>query len=147
MNISQIEQARAATIACIDARRLWSEVETTAPLTVFPKTYCSQCNGEFGPGISGYSSCSEHRAPEPRITFHSHELNGQITCTYAADDEVTNYQFAILTGQAELLSVFVGGVDMTQHMLDTSMKVIGFELGAALQKQAERAMSGLECTA
>jgi hypothetical protein len=26
-------------------------------------TYCSQCGGEFGPGDSGYSHCSDH-APQ-----------------------------------------------------------------------------------
>lgn len=27
----------------------------------FPKTYCSQCGQEFGPGDSGYSHCQDHR--------------------------------------------------------------------------------------
>lgn len=26
----------------------------------FPKTYCSQCGSEFGPGDSGYSHCDQH---------------------------------------------------------------------------------------
>ena len=26
----------------------------------FPQTYCSQCGGEFGPGDSGFSHCSDH---------------------------------------------------------------------------------------
>lgn len=26
----------------------------------FPKTYCSQCGGEFGPGDHGYSHCANH---------------------------------------------------------------------------------------
>jgi hypothetical protein len=29
---------------------------------MFAKTYCSQCGGEFGPGESGFSHCSDHRA-------------------------------------------------------------------------------------
>ncbi len=28
----------------------------------FPKTHCSQCGGEFGPGDHGYSHCEDHRA-------------------------------------------------------------------------------------
>lgn len=28
----------------------------------FPKTYCSQCGGEFGPGDGGYSHCRDHAA-------------------------------------------------------------------------------------
>lgn len=26
----------------------------------FARTYCSQCGGEFGPGNSGFSHCSDH---------------------------------------------------------------------------------------
>jgi hypothetical protein len=26
----------------------------------FPKTYCSQCGGEFGPGDQGFSHCDDH---------------------------------------------------------------------------------------
>ena len=29
----------------------------------FSKTYCSQCDGEFGPGDSGFSHCADHKAP------------------------------------------------------------------------------------
>ena len=29
--------------------------------TVFLKTFCSQCGTEFGPGLSGYSHCDNHR--------------------------------------------------------------------------------------
>jgi hypothetical protein len=29
----------------------------------FPQTSCSQCGGEFGPGDSGFSHCSDHRPP------------------------------------------------------------------------------------
>lgn len=28
----------------------------------FPKTYCSQCGEEFGPGDSGFSHCADHGA-------------------------------------------------------------------------------------
>lgn len=28
----------------------------------FPKTYCSQCGGEFGPGNEGFGHCSDHKA-------------------------------------------------------------------------------------
>lgn len=37
---------------------------TTKPrdgLPRFAQTYCSQCGGEFGPGNSGFSDCSEHQ--------------------------------------------------------------------------------------
>ena len=27
----------------------------------FPKTFCSQCGSDFGPGDSGFSDCSSHR--------------------------------------------------------------------------------------
>ena len=26
----------------------------------YPKTFCSQCGGEFGPGDAGYSHCEDH---------------------------------------------------------------------------------------
>lgn len=29
----------------------------------FVKTFCSQCGGEFGPGDSGFSHCSDHWSP------------------------------------------------------------------------------------
>lgn len=31
----------------------------------FPKTYCSQCGGEFGPGNAGFSHCSDHAPTTP----------------------------------------------------------------------------------
>ena len=105
-----------------------------APRTAFANVSCSMCGNSFGPGISGYSSCSEHRKPEHEIEFYSRELKGTITCGFEGDEEVTNYQFAIVCGSIELVSISVGGVDITQHMLDTSKKVIEFELGAALQR-------------
>lgn len=37
--------------------------ERDAPMSKFVKTYCSQCGGEFGPGDSGYSHCSDHWSP------------------------------------------------------------------------------------
>jgi hypothetical protein len=33
----------------------------------FPKTYCSQCGREFGPGDSGFSRCSDHQAAEIKL--------------------------------------------------------------------------------
>ena len=115
-------------------------VQTPAPRTAFASVSCSMCGNSFGPGISGYSSCSEHRKPLPEITFHSHELGGEITCSYEGDDdEVMNYQLAVIVGEVELVSVTIGSIDMTQHMTESSLRVIGFELGAALQKQAEKA--------
>jgi hypothetical protein len=36
-----------------------SALEPTTPR--FAETFCSQCGGEFGPGDSGYSHCSDHR--------------------------------------------------------------------------------------
>jgi len=35
-------------------------------MSKFEKTYCSQCGGEFGPGDSGYSHCSDHWSPGVR---------------------------------------------------------------------------------
>ena len=108
-----------------------------ATRTAFASVSCSMCGNSFGPGFSGYSSCSEHRKPEHEIEFYSRELKGTITCGFEGDEEVTNYQFAVIVGEIELVSVTVGGIDMTQHMTDSSLKVIGFELGAALQKRAD----------
>lgn len=114
------------------------ETGTTGVIrTAFATVYCSQCGNAFGPGPAGFSSCKEHRKPDPEIEFFSRELKGNITCTYEADDEVLNYQFGVLTGSIELLSVFVGGIDMTQHMTDSALKVVEYELGAALQKRKE----------
>ncbi len=42
---------------------LAAEVEAAlAAEPKFPKTHCSQCGGEFGPGDHGYSHCEDHRA-------------------------------------------------------------------------------------
>ena len=105
-----------------------------ATRTAFASVSCSMCGNSFGPGFSGYSSCSEHRKPEHEIEFYSRELKGTITCGFEGDEEVMNYQLAVIVGEIELVSVTVGGIDMTQHMTDSSLKVIGFELGAALQR-------------
>lgn len=32
------------------------------PARTFPRVSCSQCGRVFGPGVSGFSSCVEHRA-------------------------------------------------------------------------------------
>ena len=114
-------------------------IHTITPRTAFANVSCSMCGQSFGPGYSGFSSCSDHREPDASIEFYSNDLGGQIRCTYEADEEVTNYQVAVVTGSLDLLSVFVGGIDMTQHLTNSALKIIGFELGAALQKQAERA--------
>lgn len=38
----------------------------------FPKTYCSQCGREFGPGDSGYSHCKDHRMARGRERHARH---------------------------------------------------------------------------
>lgn len=38
-------------------------IETVVPRTAFATTWCAQCGSKFGPGFSGFSACSEHRAP------------------------------------------------------------------------------------
>lgn len=35
-------------------------------MELFPKTYCSNCGGEFGPGYYGYSHCVDHRTARGR---------------------------------------------------------------------------------
>ncbi len=37
------------------------EGEGVKAIPRFPKTFCSQCGSEFGPGNEGFSSCSQHQ--------------------------------------------------------------------------------------
>ena len=48
------------------ARPLAAEIEAPLPaLYRFPNVCCSSCGESFGPGDSGYSSCSEHKGWRP----------------------------------------------------------------------------------
>ena len=59
----------------------------------FQRTYCSQCGGEFGPGSSGFSLCSDHRALDTaRLIERLRTRNGNAAgfglgpvCDWAAD--------------------------------------------------------------
>ena len=42
-------------------------------MSKFEKTHCSQCGGEFGPGDSGYSHCSDHWSPGVRKAMSAFE--------------------------------------------------------------------------
>lgn len=49
----------------------------------FAQTYCSQCGGEFGPGDSGFSHCSDHAGEEPSDKY-GNPLSGDriINCCF-----------------------------------------------------------------
>lgn len=60
-----------------------SKESGTAPR--FPKTFCSQCGGEFGPGDSGFSHCQDHAhlGSGKKIRDHIFEERPESTATDA----------------------------------------------------------------
>jgi hypothetical protein len=59
---SQINNLGAEDNAVLVAARVaMAKVEELKP-PKFAETFCSQCGGAFGPGDSGFSHCSDHRA-------------------------------------------------------------------------------------
>lgn len=92
----------------------------------FPQVRCSQCGCAFGPGESGYSSCSEHRPKPHELTFTSKVLSeGKpvlVTVTFVTDEE----------GLAECTSLYAGNLDLSSWLSAKDSNKVEMEARDAL---------------
>lgn len=102
--------------------------------TAFSNVYCSQCGNSFGPGVSGFSSCKEHRKPE--IKFFSNTIGADLRCVLDVEEDRLNYMFGALNPGIYLEEIWLGSVELGMHLNDTTEKCILAEARIACAKEA-----------
>jgi hypothetical protein len=102
----------------------------------FAHTSCSQCGCDLGPGDSGVSSCIEHiKIQRPVVKpispayaeFWSEYLQGNVRIGYEWHDAQDHFFMPSLAG-VELNEILVGGIDLGQHIVNTTLSVLQAEL-------------------
>lgn len=101
----------------------------------FPKTYCSQCGGEFGPGDSGYSHCRDHR-PGPDyqagpdlndMVFYEYvtSLGLSLRCYFEHEpaERETRWEPGC-SEKLELVYAFAGLIDISEVLSDDAKATI-----------------------
>lgn len=112
----------------------------------FAATYCSQCGCDLGPGDSGTSRCVDHlRLQQPVAApispayaeFRSEFLGGDVRIGYEWHDAQDHFFMPALAG-VETLEVLIGGIDMGQHLANTTLSVLEAELREHLRAELLR---------
>jgi hypothetical protein len=102
----------------------------------FAQTSCSQCGCDLGPGDAGVSCCVDHIKLQRPVAapispayaeFRSEFLGGNVRIGYEWHDAQDHFFMPSLAG-VELNEILVGGIDLGQHLVNTTLSVIEAEL-------------------
>ena len=126
MEITQVERAAVAAVAVPN----------------FADVGCSRCLQKFGPGDSGFSTCSEHAhldGVENRlipayhyVSFHSKFLGVDVRVGMEFEGEEFSYQHCTIQAGWEIRDVWIGGAELSQFMRDDVLPYIETEAIAAV---------------